>query len=48
MERRAFAGAHRSPLSSLAASARTLDRLRLLEPLKVGQRLAGRRVIAGV
>jgi hypothetical protein len=38
----------RSALSSLAATTRTLGKLGLLEPLKLGQRLAGRRVIAGV
>ncbi len=48
MSRRGFEDAHRSSLSTLAAGVRTLDRLRLLEPLKVGQRLAGRRLIVGV
>ena len=48
IEGRAFTTAPRSPLSSLAAATRTLGKLGLLEPLKLGQRVAGRRVIAGV
>jgi hypothetical protein len=44
----AFDHAHRSSLSILAVGTRTLGRLGLLEPVKFGQRLAGRRVIAGV
>ena len=48
IERGAFEGAHRSPLSMLAAGTRTLSSLGLLEPAKLGQRIAGRRVIAGV
>ena len=46
--RRVFEGAARSSLSTLAAGTRLLARLHLLEPLKLGQRIAGRRVIAGV
>ncbi len=45
---RAFRASQRSALSSLAATTRTLGKLGLLEPLKLGQRVAGRRVIAGV
>lgn len=45
---RAFANSHRSPLSTLAAGTRTLGRLGVLEPVKLGQRIVGRRVIAGV
>jgi dihydroflavonol-4-reductase len=45
---RAFTTSQRSALSSLASATRTLGKLGLLEPLKLGQRLAGRRVIAGV
>jgi dihydroflavonol-4-reductase len=48
IRRRAFADAHRSRLSGLAAGWRTLDRLGLLEPVKLGPRLSGLRVIAGV
>jgi dihydroflavonol-4-reductase len=48
VEQRAFEHAHRSRLSTLAAGARALGRVGLLEPLKVGQRIAGRRLIAGV
>lgn len=46
--RRAFEGAARSPLSTLAAGTRLMGRLHLLAPLKLGQRVVGRRVIAGV
>ncbi len=45
---RAFANAHRSSLSTLAAGTRTLGRLGALEPIKLAQRIVGRRVIAGV
>jgi dihydroflavonol-4-reductase len=48
IEEGAFDHPHRSPLSTLAAGSRTLSRIGLLEPVKLGQRLAGRRVIAGV
>ena len=48
IERRAFRRTHRSSLSTLAAGTRVLGRFGLLEPFKLGQRLAGRRVIAGV
>jgi dihydroflavonol-4-reductase len=44
----AFDAASRSSLSMLAAGARTLDRLGLLVPFKLGQRVAGRQVIAGL
>jgi dihydroflavonol-4-reductase len=40
--------APRSPLSTAAAGAQALDRFGLLTPLRFGQRLVGRRVIAGV
>jgi hypothetical protein len=46
--RRAFDGAARSSLSTLASGTRAVARLGLLEPLKLGQRIVGRRVIAGV
>lgn len=45
---RAFADARRSALSTVAAGTRALSRLGLLAPFKLGQRVAGRRVIAGV
>lgn len=48
IERRGFRNAHRSSLSTLAAGTRALGKVGLLEPLKLSQRLAGRRVIAGV
>jgi dihydroflavonol-4-reductase len=48
IERRAFVGARRSSLSTLAAGTRALSRVGLLEPFELGQRVAGRRVIAGV
>jgi dihydroflavonol-4-reductase len=48
IERGAFGAAHRSPLSAMAAGTRALNRIGLLEPFKLGQRIAGRRVIAGV
>ena len=48
IEAGAFDNAHRSPLSTLAAGTRTLGKFGLFEPVKLGQRLAGRRVIAGV
>jgi dihydroflavonol-4-reductase len=48
IERRAFDGAQRSSLSTLAAGTHALSRLGLLGPLKLGQRLVRRRVIAGV
>jgi len=48
IERRAFGNGHRSSLSTLAAGSRLLGRLGLLEPFKLGQRIVGRRVIAGV
>jgi len=47
IERNAFADSHRSSLSTLAGGMRRLNRLGLLEPVKLGQRLARRRVIAG-
>jgi len=48
LEQGAFEHAHRSPLSTLAAGTRALRRLRVVEPVKLGERLAGRRLIAGV
>lgn len=48
IQKGAFDHAHRSPLSTLAAGTRTLSRLGLLAPVKLGQRLAGRRMVAGV
>ena len=48
LDRGGYAGARRSPLSTMAAGARALDRLGALTPMKLGQRLVGRRVIAGV
>jgi nucleoside-diphosphate-sugar epimerase len=48
IEHGAFDHAHRSPLSTAARGTRALSRLGLLEPVKLGQRIAGRRVIAGV
>ncbi len=48
IDRRVFDGARRSSLSTMAAGTRTLGRLGLLEPFKLGQRVAGRRVLAGV
>ena len=48
IERKAFANAARSSLSTLAAGTRAVSRLGLLEPVKLGQRFVGRRVIAGV
>ena len=48
IEQRAFANAHRSSLSTLAAGTRALSKLGLLTPLKLGQRIVGRQVIAGV
>ncbi len=47
-DRDAFAGSRRSSLSTLASGTRLAARLGLLEPVKLGQRLVGRRVIAGV
>lgn len=48
MGRGAFDGARRSSLSVLATGTQTLGRLGVLTPLKLGQRLVGRRVIAGL
>jgi dihydroflavonol-4-reductase len=48
IERRAFHKPRRSPLSTLASGTQALGRFGLLEPFKLGQRLAGRRLIAGV
>lgn len=45
---RAFDRARRSSLSTLAGGAQLLGRFGLLEPLKLGQRIVGRRVVAGV
>lgn len=48
IERRVFDQAGRSPLSTAAAGTQLLGRLGVLEPLKLGQRIAGCRVIAGI
>lgn len=48
IECRVFDQAKRSGLSTLATGTQLLSRLGVLEPLKLGQRVAGRRVIAGV
>src|SRR4051794_17288365 len=48
IEHRAFEDAEPSSLSTLATGTRALSRLGLLAPFKLGQRMAGRRVIAGV
>jgi dihydroflavonol-4-reductase len=48
IKRRAFDGISRSGLSTLAAGTRALSRLGLLKPLTLGQKLADRRVIAGI
>jgi dihydroflavonol-4-reductase len=48
IERRAFENANRSSLSTLAAGTHALSTLGLLAPFKLGQRITGRRVIAGV
>ena len=48
IEQRVFDQARRSSLSTFAAGTQLLGRLKVLEPLKLGQRVAGRRVIAGV
>ncbi len=45
---RAFDHARRSSLSTIAAGTQLISRLGLLEPLKLGQRIVGRRLIAGV
>jgi dihydroflavonol-4-reductase len=47
IQRGAFDGSRRSSLSTLAAGAQTLEQFGLLIPLKLGQRLAGRQLIAG-
>jgi dihydroflavonol-4-reductase len=47
IERGVFRHSHRSSLSTLAAGTRALSRLGLLAPFKLGQRIAGGRVIAG-
>jgi dihydroflavonol-4-reductase len=48
IERRTFRNAHRSSLSMLAAGTQALGKVGLLEPVKVTQRLAGRRLLVGV
>lgn len=48
IERRAFQNARRSSLSTLAAGTRALGKLGVLAPVKLGQQIAGRRVIAGM
>ena len=46
IERQAFDNARRSPLSTLAAGTRALNKLGLLAPLQLGQRIVGRQLIA--
>jgi dihydroflavonol-4-reductase len=48
IRRRAEEPGHHSSLSTLAAGARALDACGLLAPIKLGQRIAGRRLIAGI
>jgi hypothetical protein len=48
IEHRAFENANRSSLSTLAAGTRALSTLGPLAPFKLGQRITGRRLIAGV
>jgi dihydroflavonol-4-reductase len=48
IKQRAFEPAQRSSLSTLAAGTRALNACGLLAPFKLSQRIAGRRVIAGV
>jgi len=48
IDRGAFAGARNSSLSVLASGTQRLGQFGLLAPFKLGQRLLGRRVIAGV
>jgi dihydroflavonol-4-reductase len=48
IERRAFQDSHRSSLSTLAAGTRALGRLGMLAPFKLGQRVVGRQMIAGI
>jgi hypothetical protein len=47
IEAGAFAGSHQSGLSRIADSMRVASRLGLLAPIRVGQRIIGRRLIAG-
>jgi dihydroflavonol-4-reductase len=48
IEQRAFQNAHRSALSTVAGTTRALSKFGLLTPFKVGQRISGRRVLAGI
>jgi dihydroflavonol-4-reductase len=48
MRANAFPDNHRSGLSMMAGAMRGASRLGLLTPIRVGQRLLGRRVIAGI
>jgi len=48
IEADAFRDARRSGLSAIASAMQTASRLRLLVPVRLGQRIAGRRVVAGV
>jgi dihydroflavonol-4-reductase len=48
MGRGAFDGARRSSLSMLASGTRAMSQVGLLLPFKVGQRIAGRKLLAGV
>jgi dihydroflavonol-4-reductase len=44
----AFGDSHRSGLSQFAGGMRLLDRLGLLSPIRIGQRMVGRRVFVGL
>ena len=48
IESDAFSDERRSGLSAIASAMQTAARLRLLTPVRLGQRLAGRRLVAGV
>jgi dihydroflavonol-4-reductase len=48
IDRRVFDGAARSSLATLAAGTNALGRMGLLAPLRLGQKIVGHRVIAGV
>jgi hypothetical protein len=43
----AFVDPHSSPLSRVADSMRLASRLGLLAPIRIGQRVVGRRILAG-
>jgi hypothetical protein len=48
LEAGAFAGAERSGMSAVAEGLGAIGRVGLLTPVRIGQRLTGRRVLAGV